>query len=215
MRPSERAPALATLGLEARRVVPPAGPAGEATPRMTVLSRTARSVWQRALAERVLGGEQWAEDVSRPALNTTLLLPGTFRMRLRRNGCTVAAAGLERLGGLWSQMVAATPSFSLEWRCAMRVRSARGNTWAQRDELWVRHLADESRHSIARQLGKLPGSIHDIIWSAGGIAPRKRSRSDQALSLTEREVIERALARGASHMPAKVLSSISPFVKRR
>ncbi|MEO5581013.1 MAG: hypothetical protein ABIR58_10165 [Gemmatimonadaceae bacterium] len=47
--------ALAALGLEARRVAQPAGRAGDATPRMTVLSRTARSVGQRALAERVLG----------------------------------------------------------------------------------------------------------------------------------------------------------------
>ena len=101
----------------------------------------------------------------------------------------------------------------------MRTKSARGYTWAQRDELWARHLAGESRRSIARQLGKLPGSVHDIIRNAGGIAPRKRTRSDHALSLTEREVVERALARGASFraigaMLARAPSSISREIGR-
>jgi IS30 family transposase len=73
--------------------------------------------------------------------------------------------------------------------------------------------------SIARQLGKLPGSVHFIIKSAGGIPPRKRTRSDHALSLTEREVIERALARGASlpaiaTMLSRAPSSISREVRR-
>lgn len=53
----------------------------------------------------------------------------------------------------------------------MGTTSARGFTWAQRDELWARHLAGESRRSIAGQLGKRPGSVHFIIQSAGGIPP--------------------------------------------
>jgi hypothetical protein len=80
--------------------------------------------------------------------------------------------------------------------CTIGMTSARGFNWAQRDELWTRHLSDESRRSIAPHLGKLPGSVHFIIEAAGGIPPRKRTRSDHALSLNEREVIERALARG-------------------
>ena len=101
----------------------------------------------------------------------------------------------------------------------MGMTCARGFTWAQRDELWARHLAGESRRSIARQLGKLPGSVHFIIKSAGGIPPRKRTRSDHALSLTEREVIERALARDASFraiatMLSRAPSSISREVRR-
>ena len=101
----------------------------------------------------------------------------------------------------------------------MGMTCARGFTWAQRDELWARHLAGKSRRSIARQLGMLPGSVHFIIKSAGGIPPRKRTRSDHALSLTEREVIERALARDASiraiaTMLGRAPSSISREVRR-
>lgn len=74
-----------------------------------------------------------------------------------------------------------------------------GFTWAQREEVWERHCRGESRWAIAEAMGKRPGSIHDIIRDAGGIRPRRRTRSAHALSLADREAIERALQRGASY----------------
>ena len=65
----------------------------------------------------------------------------------------------------------------------MTTSRARGYTREQREEVRASHRAGESRRSIARALGKQPGSVHDIIRNAGGIAPRCRQRS--------------ALARGA------------------
>ncbi len=74
----------------------------------------------------------------------------------------------------------------------------RGYTWEQRDLLWKWHRAGVPRRSIAKRLGKRPGSVHDVIRNAGGIAPRLRSRSAYRLSLEDRALIARGLAREES-----------------
>ncbi len=80
----------------------------------------------------------------------------------------------------------------------MRTTSPRGFTGEQLIELWTRHRAGESRHAIARAVGKRPGSIHFIIRAAAGIAPRLPTRALRVLSLTERQHIARALPIGRS-----------------
>jgi IS30 family transposase len=101
----------------------------------------------------------------------------------------------------------------------MATTSSRGFTRAQYDELWARLRAGETRRAIARALGKAPGSVHFQVLEAGGIPPRRRARSAHALSLTEREVIARALGRGATYrqiagMLGRAPSSISREVQR-
>jgi IS30 family transposase len=75
----------------------------------------------------------------------------------------------------------------------MQTTSPRGFTREQLIDVWTRHRAGESRHAIARAVGKRPGSVHFIIRSAGGIAPRLRARAPRVLSLAERQHIARAL----------------------
>ncbi len=79
-----------------------------------------------------------------------------------------------------------------------RTTTPRGYTWEQRALLWKWHREGVSRRTIARRLGKRPGSVHDVIRTAGGIAPRPRARSPYRLSLEDRELIARGLARDES-----------------
>jgi IS30 family transposase len=98
-------------------------------------------------------------------------------------------------------MVNATPPiFQLSEVCMdPSTTRPRGFTWEQRDLLWKWHREGVSRRTIATRLGKLPGSIHEVIRRAGGLAPRPRIRSNHHLSLEDRQGIERALARGDSY----------------
>lgn len=79
-----------------------------------------------------------------------------------------------------------------------RTTTPRGYTWEQRALLWKWHREGVSRRTIARRLGKRPGSVHGVIRDSGGIAPRPRTRSPSRLSLEDRELIARGLARGES-----------------
>ncbi len=79
-----------------------------------------------------------------------------------------------------------------------RTTTPRGYTWEQRALLWKWHREGVSRRTIARRLGKRPGSVHDVIRTAGGIAPGLRTRSPYRLSLEDRELIARGLARDES-----------------
>ena len=79
-----------------------------------------------------------------------------------------------------------------------RTTTPRGYTWEQRELLWKWHREGVPRRTIAKRLGKRPGSVHDVIRDAGSIAPRQRVRSAHHLSLEDRGLIERGLARGES-----------------
>jgi IS30 family transposase len=57
-----------------------------------------------------------------------------------------------------------------------RTTRPRGFTWEQRELLWKLHREGVPRRSIAKRLGKAPGSVHDVIRNTGGIAPRLRTR---------------------------------------
>ena len=68
----------------------------------------------------------------------------------------------------------------------------------QKKELWNRWKDGQSLSEIGRALGKHAGSIHGVLASNGGIAPRERCRRPDALTLDEREEISRSLAAGSS-----------------
>ena len=68
----------------------------------------------------------------------------------------------------------------------------------QRVEVWRRWKAGESLHAIGRALGKEHPVVHLLLKRHGGIAPRVRRRSQNALTLQEREDISRGIASGSS-----------------
>ena len=59
--------------------------------------------------------------------------------------------------------------------------------------VFERYKAGESLTEIAASLGRLPGTVRNTMLRFGGIAPAVRRRSQQALSLKEREEISRGL----------------------
>ena len=71
-------------------------------------------------------------------------------------------------------------------------------TAAQKAELWRRWRHGESLNAIGRALGRIPKMVRYIVAGAGGIPPVPRQRARQALTLSEREVISRGVARGVS-----------------
>lgn len=73
-----------------------------------------------------------------------------------------------------------------------------GMSDAKKQELWKRWRAGESLSDIGRALGKFPASIFGVLKLHGGLTPRVRTRSAQALSVREREEISRGLALGDS-----------------
>lgn len=66
----------------------------------------------------------------------------------------------------------------------------------EKSELWRRWKGGESLSDISRALEKNPGSVHGVLKSRGGIAPRARKRSPRTLTIGQREEISRGLATG-------------------
>ena len=71
-------------------------------------------------------------------------------------------------------------------------------TAAQKAELWRRWRQGESLNASGRALGRIPKRVRYIVAGAGGVPPVPRRRAGQALTLSEREVISRGVARGLS-----------------
>jgi hypothetical protein len=63
---------------------------------------------------------------------------------------------------------------------------------AQRSEIWDRWQAGEPLRSIGRRFDRESSSVFSVISPTGGIRPPDRRRAKQALSLSEREEIDRA-----------------------
>ncbi len=74
----------------------------------------------------------------------------------------------------------------------------RGLEPAQRADLWKRWREGQSLSDIARALAKPPGSVFGYLAAAGGISPYRRTRSERALTLGEREEISRGLSQAES-----------------
>ena len=68
----------------------------------------------------------------------------------------------------------------------------------QKALMWERWQKGDSLHDIARLFDRGHSSIQRILRENGGIRPRERTRSPLALTLAEREVISRGLARRLS-----------------
>ena len=68
-------------------------------------------------------------------------------------------------------------------------------TDAQKALMWERWQKGESLHDIARLFDRYHSSIWRILTENGDIRPRLKKRSPLALTLEEREVISRGLAR--------------------
>lgn len=68
----------------------------------------------------------------------------------------------------------------------------------QKALMWERWQQGDSLHDIARLFDRGHSSIQRILRETGGIRPRERKRSRLSLTLSEREVISRGLARGLS-----------------
>ena len=68
----------------------------------------------------------------------------------------------------------------------------------QQQEVWTRWCGQETLADIARALQMSPTGVWGTIRRHGGIRPAVRTRAPNALTLTEREVIERGRAAGMS-----------------
>jgi IS30 family transposase len=77
----------------------------------------------------------------------------------------------------------------------MKRRPRINYTDTQKADMWDRWKKGESMHDIARLFDRYHSSVQRILTDNGGIRPRERTRSPLALTLAEREVISRGLAR--------------------
>ena len=80
----------------------------------------------------------------------------------------------------------------------MKYRSRIYYSDTQKALMWDHWQKGESLHDIARLFDRGHSSIQRILRETGGIRPRERKRSRLSLTLSEREVISRGLARGLS-----------------
>ena len=80
----------------------------------------------------------------------------------------------------------------------MGYRTRTHHTESQKSQVWDRWQQGESLHQIARLFERHHTSVLGILAESGGIRPRQRLRSPQALSLAEREEISRAMVSGQS-----------------
>src|SRR5712691_2660109 len=78
-----------------------------------------------------------------------------------------------------------------------RVRRSR-MTEADKTEIWKRWKQGQSLSEIGRAIERIPGAVFHVVRARGGVPPAPRSRSLQALTVTEREESSRGLATGVS-----------------
>ena len=71
-------------------------------------------------------------------------------------------------------------------------------TLAEKTERWRRWRQGESLNAIGRALGRIAHVVRYEVARTGGVPPPVRHRARLALTLAEREVISRGLARGTS-----------------
>ncbi len=99
-----------------------------------------------------------------------------------------------------------------------QTRKRRRYTAAEFAEVWDRWGRGESSKTIARVMGR-GASVYTVLLRCGGIRPRVRCRSPQALTLAEREEVSRGLACGQSlrqiaRRLARAPSTLSREVRR-
>ncbi|RKG47738.1 IS30 family transposase [Corallococcus sp. AB011P] len=77
-------------------------------------------------------------------------------------------------------------------------RRRQGFSADQKAEIWRQWKTGQSLSDISRALGRVPGTVHNVLSSNGGFVPPARRRSRLALTVVEREEISRGLASGLS-----------------
>jgi IS30 family transposase len=80
----------------------------------------------------------------------------------------------------------------------MKLRNYFGFSIDQQAEIWLKWKQGNSLSDIGRVLRKNPGSVHHLVAFHGGISPPFRKRSENRLTITEREEISRGLAASKS-----------------
>jgi IS30 family transposase len=80
----------------------------------------------------------------------------------------------------------------------MKRRPRINYTKAQKSDMWDRWQKGESMHDIARLFDRYHSSVQRILTDNGGVRPQEKTRSLRVLTLVEREVISRGLARQLS-----------------
>ena len=95
-----------------------------------------------------------------------------------------------------------------------QTRKRRSYTAAEFAEVWDRWGRGESSKKIARVMDR-GASVYYLLLRYGGIRPRVRCRSPQALTLAEREEISRGLAGGRSMRSIAVVLGRSPSTLSR
>ena len=69
---------------------------------------------------------------------------------------------------------------------------------ALREEIWDRFAAGELPFAIAKELGRFPFAVHQMLRASGGVRPATPTRSARVLGVEEREEISRGLVAGKS-----------------
>ena len=77
-------------------------------------------------------------------------------------------------------------------------------TETQKALMWDRWQRGDTMNDIARLFDRGHSSVQRILTENGGIRPRERKRSSQALTLAEREVISRGLA---NHLSMRTIAT--------
>ncbi len=80
----------------------------------------------------------------------------------------------------------------------MKYRTRTFYTDSQKALMWDRWQKGDSMNDIAKLFDRGHSSVQSVLTANGGIRPRERKRSPLALTLAEREVISRGLARQLS-----------------
>ncbi len=87
----------------------------------------------------------------------------------------------------------------------MKRRTRINYTYAQKALMWDRWKQGDSLHAIARLFDRYHPSISRILAKTGGIRPVERKRSSLTLTLAEREIISRGLAKQLFVAPKRSL----------
>lgn len=90
---------------------------------------------------------------------------------------------------------------------------------ARKEEVWKQWKQGRALSHIAQDMGRNPGTIYGMLIANGGVVPRPRSRSESALTLSDREEISRGLAadqslREIARQLGRPASTISREVRR-
>src|SRR5437868_15128013 len=86
---------------------------------------------------------------------------------------------------------------------------------AEINEMWARRKRGDTTKGIALALGRRPETVYNWLRARGGVAPEPRGRSENQLTLVEREEISRGVAAGLSRRSIAAKQRRSPSTVSR